>query len=557
MMSVNSPLLRQRLALALPALCLFLLTGCPDTGVVCSQGLSRCGTGCADFTSDRRNCGSCGVSCQAGQVCQQGQCACQEGATLCDGQCVVAASDPTHCGSCTKACAAGEFCEAGACRGACSAGLTACAQGCTDLNTDGAHCGSCGTVCENAQSCHAGHCSYDLVAACFTNGQLTGLQRSTGFKGPAEPLGSGPVALASMRQVLLALDGIDKRLYQAQLASVNGHAFAKLAGAPLTGVYPNHVFVADPYAYVANSGSNTLQVLQVSGTALDAGIDGGDPAEQGADGGLPLTTVAELPLGANSSPFAIAAKGTHLYVVLYGGYGSVGAAGGQKVVEVNVADPLHPVVSDTFNLGTLDLKAFDGGSPVPRPSSIVVHKGNLYLTLNNLNADSYQPEGPGLLAKIDLGTKVVSAIDLGAERCLNPVWLQSDGEQLYVSCAGKANYLLPNYTLDSVEKTGMVLVNALDLPVASWKAACPPGAAPYDPDGGSGCLPVSTGRFAVVNKTVYVADQNGGRVFVLENTGNALTERRGYVSDAGAPIQACSVDPARGLSNVSDVLAVP
>jgi len=45
------------------------LTGCPDTGIVCRTGTNRCGTGCADYASDRRNCGGCGQACAASQVC--------------------------------------------------------------------------------------------------------------------------------------------------------------------------------------------------------------------------------------------------------------------------------------------------------------------------------------------------------------------------------------------------------------------------------------------------------------------------------------------------------
>jgi hypothetical protein len=55
---------------------------------------------------------------------------------------------------------------------------------------------------------------------------------------------------------------------------------------------------------------------------------------------------------------------------------------------------------------------------------------------------------------------------------------------------------------------------------------------------------------------VYVGDQSGGRLFVLE--GPQLVERRGYFAvDGGPPIQACAVNAMLGYSNVSDVLALP
>jgi hypothetical protein len=62
---------------------------------------------------------------------------------------------------------------------------------------------------------------------------------------------------------------------------------------------------------------------------------------------------------------------------------------------------------------------------------------------------------------------------------------------------------------------------------------------------------------ALAGGQLYVGDQNGGRVFVLEGTAGQLSERRGYFADGGAPIQACPVSPTLGYSNVSDLLAVP
>ena len=59
------------------------------------------------------------------------------------------------------------------------------------------------------------------------------------------------------------------------------------------------------------------------------------------------------------------------------------------------------------------------------------------------------------------------------------------------------------------------------------------------------------------NGRVYVGDQNGGRLFVLDVAGTTLSERRGYFGDAGAAISVCTPDPITGIGNVSDVLVVP
>src|SRR5262249_43559504 len=80
------------------------LTACPETGVVCRTGTQRCGNGCADFTNDSRNCGTCGQACFGTQVCVSSTCQCRSSTTLCDGQCVVLDSDPLNCGGCGHKC---------------------------------------------------------------------------------------------------------------------------------------------------------------------------------------------------------------------------------------------------------------------------------------------------------------------------------------------------------------------------------------------------------------------------------------------------------------------
>jgi len=538
------------------------LCACPPTGVVCSEGLSRCGLGCADFATDRRNCGACANVCPNGQVCQAAACICQAGATLCADGCALTASDPGHCGACGTACAVDQVCEAGQCKSACVLGTsTRCGQSCVNLLNDPGHCGGCGSACEAPQSCRSGICTYDVVAACFSNGQVTGIQAGSDFKGPNEPLGSGPAALASLQDVLLSADGVDARLYQARLTSVGGHAFAVYPASARTGGAPNQVRVDDPYIYVVNASGGSLQVL-LRGGASDAGFDADAGEDAGApdprlDGGrfpegLQYATVAELSFGANTFPEGMARLGNFLYVPLYGGMSSATAPAGQKVAKVDVTDPRNPAVVDTIDLSGMDLKPFDGGTPVPRPYAIAAHQGLLYVALNNLNADTYAPEGPGLLARIDPATRAVSTVDLGPT-CLNAIWVVSDGTRLYVSCQGRSVYD-SSWALVSVEKTGVVVVEQ-DAPVSTWSPVCPADAGSYQSDGG-GCLPISASRFAVQGGKLYVGDQSGGRIFVLE--GPQLVERRGYFAvDGGAPIQACAVNPTLGYSNVSDVLAQP
>jgi hypothetical protein len=627
----------KHLVLSLSLCSVFLLAGCPDTGIVCSPGTVRCGQGCIDPAADAKNCGGCGNACRSGQVCVSSGCVCGAGAVSCNGECTVRETDPRNCGACGHSCGTNEICEAGACKlncpqatvlcgpncidtrsdpgncgscgNACAAGQVCeqgncqqncsnpgstrcvnscvdlkldsnncgscshaclsiercdagacethcpanapnrCADTCVDLNSSATNCGACGATCENSQNCHGGHCAYDLVAACFSTGQLVGLQQSTEFRGPAESLGTAPTSLASYRQVVLSLDGIDQKLYQARAESVNGHAFAKLPRANATGSIPNQVLADPPYVYVVNSGSGTLQVLQ---DFADAGVfpDGGSTA---GDGGIALATIGELPFGANTYPQAAVKVGNALWVPLYGGFGAMAAAAGQKVVRVDVSVPTAPVVTDTVDLSGLDLKPFDGGSTVARPYGIISHQGSIYVALNNLNASTYVAEGPGLLAKINPTSKAVSLVDLGADKCLDAVSLVSAGTRLLVSCVGNTEYSgPPYYELVRTEKAGIVLLDSNDVRQSTWTPACPAAA-----DGGSGCTPILMGRFAYSGGRLYVGDGNGGRIFVLDVNGNTLTERRGYSGDAGAAISACTPDPVTNLANVADVLVTP
>ncbi len=115
-----------------------------------------------------------------------------------------------------------------------------------------------------------------------------------------------------------------------------------------------------------------------------------------------------------------------------------------------------------------------------------------------------------------------------------------------MSCAGKATYDA-SFNLVAVEKTGLVLLDEQDAVVATYSLACPEGS-------GSGCPLPSAGRFSVAGNRVYLGDNNAGRVFVIEVSGNQLIERRGLGAGSQPAILAC---PAQGFSLVGDVFAIP
>jgi hypothetical protein len=529
---------------ALWSMCLavsMLLMGCPPTGVVCKEGTLPCGTGCIDPRADRRNCGACGTACGAQQDCNAGVCQCRTGTTLCDGACVDTSYDPQHCGTtgCGVSCAAGQVCDQGACTTTCSPGLTLCVASCVDLQGDEANCGACGAGCAQGQTCKQGVCDYEAVAACYWSGQLVGFDPATGVKGPLSDVGSNPAALARLGARLLAADGTDKRLYSALPTTSGAYALANTAS--VTGSVPNQVLVDGQLVYVINAGTHTLQVLR------EGAEDGGVLRFDAGVAATALGTIGEVSFGMNAFPQGMAKVGAQLFVPLYGGYGAEAADAGQAIVKVDVSNPAQPTLAGSVSLKALDLKPFDGGTPVARPWAITARGGQVYAALNNLNPDTYAPEGPGLLAKLDPVSGAVTGIDLGASDCLNPQWVAPVGDKLAVSCGGLVAYDPTTFAVESVSAAGLVVLDAQDQRLGAWSSA---GACPGGADAGA-CLPMMPGRFAVTGNRVVLSDQNGGRVVVLEVTDAGLRELRG----AGDALDVCPVSSTTGVANVADVLS--
>lgn len=521
---------RQWLAVTVAALGLFL-GGCPGEGVVCGEGLTQCGLDCVDLTAESDNCGACGVACGQSQVCVDSACQCRDGSTPCGGLCVVTSSDPRNCGACGTVCGTGQVCEAGACKVACSPDFTRCGDSCVNLLRDPGNCGACGTVCTDARSCHAGACTYDVVASCTNTGQVVGLQAGTDIKGPNVAVGASPQTTARMQDVLLVLDGITPALRQATLAT-----YAELPETDPVGRAPNQLLVSDPFVYVLNSVDNTLGTFER--TASPGAITNGTRFPSG----LKLTAVSggAINFGANTNPFAMARVGNELFVTLYGGFADMSAGG--KLARVSLASPSRPTKVEPFlQLPTgAALLPFQGQSTMATPAGITGFNGSLYIALNNLNA-SFQPGGPGLLAKVDpRGLQLESVINLG-DGCLNPGWVAPVGNQLVVSCTGAVTYD-SEFKPVAVNGSGLVLLSSEDAVVARYVLACPADA--------TGCAPPSANRFAVVGNRVYLGDNSAGRIFVVEVSNNQLIERLGPAS----PIAACP--SSTGPSLVGDVVAI-
>ena len=110
--------------------------------------------------NDPGNCGGCGVTCPAGQVCSSGQCGlqCSGGSTKCGNACVNTQNDPGNCGACGVTCPAGQVCSSGQCGLVCAGGTTKCGNACVSTQNDPANCGACGTVCAAGKACVSGTC---------------------------------------------------------------------------------------------------------------------------------------------------------------------------------------------------------------------------------------------------------------------------------------------------------------------------------------------------------------------------------------------------------------
>jgi hypothetical protein len=516
--------------------CLLAFTACPPGGVICNTGTTSCGAGCVDTTSDRRNCGGCAVACGPSQDCVESACQCQTGTTECNGSCVVTTYDALNCGGCGVTCADGGVCEASQCKAECSAGVNLrCGGSCVDPTSDVANCGACGLACGQGQSCRASACTYDVVAACFTSGQAVGFNATSLVKGPLAPLGDGPSALAVVSGALLSADGMDQLLYQ---ATVDSQGIRQSFRANTIGSAVNQVVVDGDRVYVVNAGSGTLQVLRQGINASDVlSLDGGVAPV------VAIGTVGELNFGMNSYPEGVAVAGGALWVPLYGGYLAGPAAAGQTVAKVVLSDAGQPSEAGRVSLTSLNLFAFDGGAPVPRPYAAVTHHGAVYVVLNNLNADTYAPEGPGLLARIDPASSAVAVVQIAGARCLDPLGAAEVGDRLAVSCGGKASYDPSTYALTGVSAAGVALLDAQDQLQAFWPASCSGGT-------DAGCtLP---GRLTVRGSRLFVADQNAGRVVVLDVSDAGLTEVRGVTTS----LDMCPVGRS-GVANVSDLVSLP
>jgi len=68
-------------------------------------------------------------------------------------------TDPSNCGTIGMACASGQVCQAGGCTGGgCGGSLQNCGGACVDVRVDPLNCDGCGRTCNRDQICVRGSC---------------------------------------------------------------------------------------------------------------------------------------------------------------------------------------------------------------------------------------------------------------------------------------------------------------------------------------------------------------------------------------------------------------
>lgn len=96
--------------------------------------------------------------------------------TSCGGKCVVTSTDPRNCGGCGVTCGANQVCYSSGCANACPGTLTSCNGTCVDTSLDNANCGGCGKPCAPGTGC--------LGNTCVPSVPVTGAPKKCAGGGP-------------------------------------------------------------------------------------------------------------------------------------------------------------------------------------------------------------------------------------------------------------------------------------------------------------------------------------------------------------------------------------
>jgi hypothetical protein len=197
-------------------------------------------------------------------------------------------SDPQNCGTCGLRCPAGALCQNGQCS-VCDPPQVGCANGCVDLSSDPNNCGACGTVCPACNSCSGGQCFFDtgICPAVSTSASESASLIIPEQSGQCAFPTQSPVILIALPQlstgtVPTSVDGVGIHLgpgdppmvvdcsvsdfpakevtsqLAANCAGVAGEAPCTLGGSGVHG--PANVFVPDPSVTIGDAFLSALKV---------------------------------------------------------------------------------------------------------------------------------------------------------------------------------------------------------------------------------------------------------------------------------------------------------
>jgi len=394
----------------------------------------------------------------------------------------------------------------------CMPGAALCGEACTFVETDSRHCGACNAACEENQHCAEGTClacdkASHVYAACLLTGHVAVLSSQSQSRIALELVGNGPQALSGMGEVLLCADNGTQRLLRLDAQTLQP------VGTPVhTGEMPMHISKYGPYVYVVNAGSGTLQIVDTQNKP-----------------GSRWETVGEWYFGPNTFPQAFASTGDYGFVPLYGNLAEGESEAGQRLVRMDLSTPQRPARSGEVDFTPLDLRSYPGKSALPLPYDVVHHQGALYVALNNLDR-SWQVAGPGAVAKVEVKDASTSVLFLG-DTCQNVSALASNGNLLVASCAGDFGWT-PGIA-------GLALIEGDEVKEV-WPA--PAGFSP--------------GKMAFACDTLWVANANGGDVYLFSTQGKSLQLLRGEGGSEGGPLETCP-QAATGFSVVQSLWLKP